>query len=206
MLYPRANKAKAHLTAGPGRNPKHKAPVKHYMQQRPIQHKASATMNKIKSAAKRHKVKNSVSYSSLIDAFETLILTLFQFVAKPSSKFTNPKNGGTVAAAANKAFTISMPISNHETGNFVNAQQNYFAAPQQLNNQGVIHGHSHVVVEPLTSLTQTTPTDLKTFAFFRVRGFSPFYDLFFNINRVLMPKSEGASLMRITLSEQIRQG
>ena len=169
MFYPRANKAKAHLTAGPGRNPKQKAAAKHYMQQRPIQHKASATINKIKSAAKRHKVKNSVSDSSLIDSFETLILTLFQFVAKPSSKFTNPKNGGTVAA--NKAFTISMPIGNHKTGNFVNAQQNYFAAPQQLNNQAVIHGHSHVVVEPLTSLTQTTPTDPKTFTFFKVRGF-----------------------------------
>ena len=169
MFYPRANKAKAHLTAGPGRNPKQKAAAKHYMQQRPIQHKASATINKIKSAAKRQKVKNSVSDSSLIDSFETLILTLFQFVAKPSSKFTNSKNGGTVAA--NKPFTISMPINNHKTGNFVNPQQNYFAAPQQLNNQGVIHGHSHVVVEPLTSLTQTTPTDPKTFAFFKVRGF-----------------------------------
>lgn len=83
----------------------------------------------------------------------------------PSSKFTNPKNGGTVAA--NKAFTISMAIKNLQTGNFVNAQENYFSAPQQLNNQGVILGHSHVVVEQLTSLTQTTPTDPKKFAFFK---------------------------------------
>ena len=102
----------------------------------------------------------------------------------PSSKFTNPKNGGTVAA--NKAFTISMAIKNLQTGNFVNAQENYFSAPQQLNNQGVILGHSHVVVEQLTSLTQTTPTDPKKFAFFKVRGFSLFYDFFFNVNRVLM--------------------
>ncbi|EDR15084.1 uncharacterized protein LACBIDRAFT_291582 [Laccaria bicolor S238N-H82] len=83
----------------------------------------------------------------------------------PSSKFTNPKNGGTVAA--NTAFTISMAIQNLQTGNFVNAQENYFSAPQQLNNQGVIVGHSHVVVEQLTSLTQTTPTDPKKFAFFK---------------------------------------
>jgi len=83
----------------------------------------------------------------------------------PSSKFTNPKNGGTVAA--NQQFTISMAINNLATGNFVNAQANYFAAPQQLNGQGVIVGHSHVVVEQLTALDQTTPTDPKKFAFFK---------------------------------------
>lgn len=85
----------------------------------------------------------------------------------PSAKFTNPKNGDTIAA--NAAFTISMAIKNMETGNFVNAQENYFAAPQQLNKQGQIIGHSHVVVEALQSLTQTTPTDAKSFVFFKVR-------------------------------------
>ena len=81
MLHPGANKAKAQLTADPRRNPKNKAAANHYMQQRPIQHKASATMNRIESAAKKHRMKN-VGYSSLIDLFGTLILTLFQFVAK----------------------------------------------------------------------------------------------------------------------------
>jgi len=83
----------------------------------------------------------------------------------PSSKFTNPKNGDTIPA--NTAFTISMAIKNLETGNFVNAQENYFSAPQQVNGQGQIIGHSHVVVEPLESLTQTTPTDPKQFVFFK---------------------------------------
>lgn len=83
----------------------------------------------------------------------------------PSAKFTSPKNGDTIPA--NKAFTITMAIKNLQTGNFVNAQQNYFAAPQQLNGGGQIIGHSHVVVEKLTSLAQTTPTDPKTFAFFK---------------------------------------
>lgn len=54
-----------------------------------------------------------------------------------------------------------------QTGAFVNAQENYFAAPQQLNGAGQIIGHSHVVVEQLTSLAQTTPTDPKKFAFFK---------------------------------------
>jgi hypothetical protein len=82
----------------------------------------------------------------------------------PSAKFVFPKNGGTVGA--NQAFTIQMAIKNLNTGNFVNAQANYFAAPQQLKN-GQIVGHSHVVVESLTALDQTTPTDPKKFAFFK---------------------------------------
>lgn len=83
----------------------------------------------------------------------------------PSAKFTFPANGGSVAA--NTAFTISMAIQNLETGNFVNAEENYFAAPQQLNSAGQIVGHSHVVVELLDSLTQTTPTNPNVFAFFK---------------------------------------
>ncbi|KAG6837223.1 hypothetical protein H0H93_013091 [Arthromyces matolae] len=83
----------------------------------------------------------------------------------PSAKFTFPKNGGTVSA--NSEFTISMAINNLETGNFVNAQENYFAAPQQLNAQGLIVGHSHVVVEAIDSIDTTTPTDPRKFAFFK---------------------------------------
>jgi len=60
-----------------------------------------------------------------------------------------------------------MAIKNMQTGFFVNAQANYFAAPQQLNGQGQIQGHSHVVIEQLSALDQTTPTDPKKFAFFK---------------------------------------
>ncbi|TFK76693.1 hypothetical protein BDN72DRAFT_753955 [Pluteus cervinus] len=83
----------------------------------------------------------------------------------PSSKFVSPKNGDTIKS--NTAFTITMAISNLETGNFVNAQENYFAAPQQLNGGGVVKGHSHVVVEQVSSFQQTTPTNPKVFAFFK---------------------------------------
>jgi len=82
----------------------------------------------------------------------------------PSAKFTFPTNGGTVAA--NTDFTISMAIRGMQTGLFTNAAASYFAAPQQLNNQGQISGHSHVVVEQLSALDQTTPTDPTKFAFF----------------------------------------
>jgi len=54
-----------------------------------------------------------------------------------------------------------------QTGFFVNPNTNYFAAPQQLNGQGQIQGHSHVVIEQLDSLSSTTPLDPTKFAFFK---------------------------------------
>ncbi|KAI0310995.1 hypothetical protein OF83DRAFT_1166480 [Amylostereum chailletii] len=83
----------------------------------------------------------------------------------PSSKFVNPPNMGNIAA--NTAFTITMAIKNIKTGNFVNAQSNYYSAPQQTDGSGTIIGHSHVVIEALDSLSQTTPTDPNKFAFFK---------------------------------------
>jgi len=83
----------------------------------------------------------------------------------PSSKFTNPKNGQTLPA--NTPFTITMAINHLQAGNFVNAQSNYYSAPQQVNGGGDIIGHTHVVVEALTALDQTTPTDPTIFAFFK---------------------------------------
>ncbi|KAK0478153.1 hypothetical protein IW261DRAFT_1400054 [Armillaria novae-zelandiae] len=83
----------------------------------------------------------------------------------PSAKFQVPANGDTLQQ--NTAFTVTMAIQNMQTGTFVNAQTNYFSAPQQLNGQGQIIGHTHVVIEDLDSLTQTTPTNPKNFAFFK---------------------------------------
>jgi hypothetical protein len=83
----------------------------------------------------------------------------------PSAKFAFPPNFGTIQA--NTLFTVEMNIRNLETGFFVNAQKNYFAAPQVLNSNGQIQGHSHVVIEQITSLEQTQPTDPRVFAFFK---------------------------------------
>ena len=83
----------------------------------------------------------------------------------PSAKFTVPKNGDVLQE--NTPFTITMAVANFQTGAFVNAEENYFAAPQQVNGQGQIIGHSHVVVETLSALDQTTPTNPKNFAFFK---------------------------------------
>ncbi|KAJ6606388.1 hypothetical protein DFH09DRAFT_1241947 [Mycena vulgaris] len=73
-----------------------------------------------------------------------------------SSKFQHPKNLDTIPA--NIPFNISMKINNIDAGHFTNAKENYYAAPQQLNAQGTIIGHTHVVIETLSSLTQGTPT------------------------------------------------
>ncbi|GJN92294.1 hypothetical protein Rhopal_005324-T1 [Rhodotorula paludigena] len=83
----------------------------------------------------------------------------------PSSKFVSPKNLDVIPP--NQDFTIQMAINNLETGNFVNAQQNYYSAPQATNAQGIIVGHSHVVVEQIDSLTSTQVTDPTQFAFFQ---------------------------------------
>ncbi|OCH88928.1 hypothetical protein OBBRIDRAFT_54436 [Obba rivulosa] len=83
----------------------------------------------------------------------------------PSAKFTNPTNLDTIPANTN--FTISMAIRNLDTGFFVNADDNFFAAPQQIGSTGNIQGHSHVVIESIDSLSSTSPTDPTIFAFFK---------------------------------------
>ncbi|KAI0825350.1 hypothetical protein BC628DRAFT_268873 [Trametes gibbosa] len=83
----------------------------------------------------------------------------------PSSKFVFPKNGQTIPSG--KDFTIQMSIQHLETGHFVNANENFFSAPQVVNSAGDIQGHSHVVIDKLTSLDQTSPTNPLGFVFFK---------------------------------------
>ncbi|TFY72247.1 hypothetical protein EVG20_g755 [Dentipellis fragilis] len=83
----------------------------------------------------------------------------------PASKFVFPKNMQTVKA--NSKITVQMAINNLETGNFVNANSNYYSAPQQVNAQGNVVGHSHFVIEKLDAIDQTKPTNPGTFAFFK---------------------------------------
>ncbi|ORY89099.1 hypothetical protein BCR35DRAFT_346581 [Leucosporidium creatinivorum] len=83
----------------------------------------------------------------------------------PTSKFINPPNFATIQS--NTDFTVQMAINNLVTGNFVNAQSNYFAAPQNTDNNGIIIGHSHVVIEQIDKLDSTTVTNSQNFAFFK---------------------------------------
>jgi len=83
----------------------------------------------------------------------------------PSSKFVHPKNLG--AIKANTTFEIKMGLKHLEAGHFVNPDSNYFAAPQQLNAQEDIIGHTHFVIERLSSITSTAVSDPSKFAFFK---------------------------------------
>ncbi|KAI0005422.1 hypothetical protein BJV74DRAFT_762319 [Russula compacta] len=83
----------------------------------------------------------------------------------PSAKFTVPVNGQNFQP--NTAFTISMAVNNLQTGNFVNANSNYYSAPQQVNAQGTIIGHTHFTVQAIPSFTSAAPLDPNTFAFFK---------------------------------------
>ena len=84
----------------------------------------------------------------------------------PSANFIFPPNGDT-SIVEGTPFTIKMAIQNFQSGAFVNADENYFTAPQQVNAQGQIICHSHVVVEALSALGQTTPANPTKFTFFR---------------------------------------
>lgn len=59
---------------------------------------------------------------------------------------------------------FSLPV---QTGNFVNPQTNYFAAPAQVDGSGTLIGHSHAVIEEIDGLDSTTPSDPREFAFFK---------------------------------------
>lgn len=84
--------------------------------------------------------------------------------AMVSSIITNPQPGDNLAA--NQDFTISVQMANLQAGSFTNPDDTYYAAPQALSG-GKIVGHTHVTVQKMTSLTQTTALDASTFAFFK---------------------------------------
>ncbi|KAJ7451172.1 hypothetical protein FB451DRAFT_1051689, partial [Mycena latifolia] len=84
----------------------------------------------------------------------------------PSAKYVFPKNGDTIPA--NQAFNAQLAIANLHAGVFTNAQKTYFAAPQTLDGEGLIVGHTHmVVIEALTAIDQIEPTDPTKFVFFK---------------------------------------
>lgn len=83
----------------------------------------------------------------------------------PSSKFVSPPNFSTLKA--NTAFTAVLAVNNLDLGHFTNAQANYFAAPQDVNGQGTIIGHTHITIDKLNAIDDTTPTNPKNFAFFK---------------------------------------
>jgi hypothetical protein len=83
----------------------------------------------------------------------------------PSSKFVKPKNLD--AIKAHTTFEIKLAIRHLEAGHFTNPDTTFYGAPQQLNAGYDIIGHPHVVIEKLSSVSSTNPSDPSTFAFFK---------------------------------------
>lgn len=48
---------------------------------------------------------------------------------------------------AHKDFTVVIAVDNLHTGQFTNPDTTYYSAPQQLDNNGLILGHSHITIQ-----------------------------------------------------------
>ncbi|KAF9269773.1 hypothetical protein L218DRAFT_850082, partial [Marasmius fiardii PR-910] len=75
----------------------------------------------------------------------------------PSLKFVSPKHGAVLQP--NTPFSIKLNYNNLVLS-MADPQTRYLSAPQQLDpSTGNIRGYARVVIEALTSISQTTPTD-----------------------------------------------
>jgi hypothetical protein len=81
------------------------------------------------------------------------------------AKFQFPKNFDTVDPFQD--FEVKLAIKGIQTGFFANPNTNYYAAPQQVNQDGRIIGHTHIVINKLSSFQDTTIADPTTFDFFK---------------------------------------
>lgn len=79
-----------------------------------------------------------------------------------STIITFPRNGGTVIAGKN--FTAVVKVKNLATGQFSDPVNDYYDRPQELNNNGIILGHSHITIQKLNGDNVLDPT---IFAFFK---------------------------------------
>ncbi|EXK23276.1 hypothetical protein FOMG_19946 [Fusarium oxysporum f. sp. melonis 26406] len=82
-----------------------------------------------------------------------------------SAMITNPQPEVTLTAGT--TFNIRVQISHLRAGNFVNPTTNYYTAPQDLDGNGDIIGHCHVIIQDIGSLQSTVPPDPTRFAFFK---------------------------------------
>jgi hypothetical protein len=82
----------------------------------------------------------------------------------PSSKFIQPKNLDPIKA--HTTFEIKMAIRHLDTGHFTNPDTTYYGAPQQLNPGNDIIGHTHFVIEKISSVSSTDVSDPSNFVYF----------------------------------------
>jgi hypothetical protein len=62
---------------------------------------------------------------------------------------------------------VAVLVNNFDGGFRTNSQNNFMAAPQQLTDEGLVRGYVGIVIEELSSFTQTDPMDPQNFARFQ---------------------------------------
>lgn len=84
-----------------------------------------------------------------------------------SSYISEPESGSILDC--NKDIRVAVFTQNLETGFFDDPAKQYYLFPQTLNNQGIIEGHQHVVVQRLGDLNAkvTKIPDARVFQFFK---------------------------------------
>ncbi|KAK1248822.1 hypothetical protein MKX08_007042 [Trichoderma sp. CBMAI-0020] len=83
-----------------------------------------------------------------------------------SSLFVNPQNGDNIASS--QTFDIQVQMINFAPGSFTNATNTYYSAPQDVDGNGNIIGHTHVTVQNMgDSQTPSQPLDPQSFVFFK---------------------------------------
>lgn len=80
-----------------------------------------------------------------------------------STLILQPQDGDTVPS--NTPFDITIRTRNMELGTFDDPNSLYYQSPQQLNEEGLIIGHQHVVIERVP--TDGNPTNPNDFEFFK---------------------------------------
>ena len=81
-----------------------------------------------------------------------------------SSIITNPTPGQDIDAQT--GFDVTVQTANLQAGTFTNPDDTYYSAPQTIKNNMVV-GHTHVTIQPMDSMTQTTALDATDFVFFK---------------------------------------
>jgi transcription initiation factor TFIID subunit 15 len=79
-----------------------------------------------------------------------------------STLILSPQDGQQIGA--NQTFNVTLQLVGLNPGFFTNADTTYYSAPQKVGQNGLINGHTHVVIQTLES--QTQPPDPTKFAFF----------------------------------------
>lgn len=83
-----------------------------------------------------------------------------------STVIVSPKTLDNIAALT--TFNVSVNIANMALGSFTNATSTYYTAPQQLDGQGRIIGHTHITVQDVgADINPVTPLDGEKFVFFK---------------------------------------